>query len=87
MEENIMENNEIMELEEMEVFDCEVVEGEKTGMSTGGAVLLGAALTAAGFAVVKLIKKGWAKYKAYKEVRHPDKETFVSDEDIEGVTE
>lgn len=62
-----MENNEIMEMNE--VMDVEVIDMEsddRSGLSTGGAMLIGAALTAATVAVVKLGKKAWAKYKARK---------------------
>lgn len=58
--------NEIMnyeELNEVEAFETE----ERSGMSTGGAILLGAALTAAGIAVGKGIKKLIAVAKAKKE--------------------
>ena len=77
-----MENNEIMEMNE--TMDVEVIdmEEERSGLSTGGAMLIGAALTAATVAVVKLGKKAWAKYKAHKELRKPDHEIEVTDEDI-----
>lgn len=80
-----MENNEIMEMDN--VMDCEVVEmgEERSGLSTGGAILVGAALTAATVAVVKLGKKMWAKYKAHKELHKPDSDIEVTDEDIEEV--
>lgn len=80
-----MENNEIMEMDN--VMDCEIIEmeEERSGLSTGGAILIGAALTAATVAVVKLGKKMWANYKAHKEVRKPDSETEVTDGDVEEV--
>ena len=77
-----MENNEIMEMNE--TMDVEVIdmEEERSGLSTGGAMLIGAALTAVTVAAVKLGKKAWAKYKAHKELRKPDHEIEVTDEDI-----
>ncbi len=81
-----MENNEIMEMNDVEVFDCEIVDTEeRSGLSTGGAMLIGAVLTAATVAVVKLGKKAWAKYKAHKELRKPDHEIEADDEDITDV--
>lgn len=78
-----MENNEIMEMNE--TMDIEVVEmeSERSGLSTGGAMLIGAALTAATVAVVKLGKKAWAKYKARKEQKADDHDFVdVDEEDI-----
>ena len=83
-----MENNEIMEMDE--IMDIEVIDmepEERSGLSTGGAMLIGAALTAATVAVVKLGKKAWAKYKAHKELRKPDREVEVDDDDIAEVVE
>lgn len=81
-----MENNEIVEMNE--VMDVEVIDMEsddRSGLSTGGAMLIGAVLTAATVAVVKLGKKAWAKYKARKELHLADHEIEVTDEDIESV--
>ena len=80
-----MENNEIMNYEDIEVMDDEIVAEEKTGMSTGTAMLIGAGLTLAVTAGVKMAKKAWAKYKAHKELKKPDKEIQVEPEDIEEV--
>lgn len=82
-----MESNEIMEMDE--VMDVEVIDMEegRSGLSTGGAMLIGAALTAATVAVVKLGKKAWAKYKARKELRKADHEIEVDDDDIAEVVE
>ena len=57
--------NEIMNYEEMEVIEVEPGLEEKSGMSTGTAMLIGAGLTLAVTAGVKLVKKGiaWAKAK------------------------
>jgi hypothetical protein len=74
--------NELMnyeELNEVEAFETE----ERSGMSTGGAILLGAALTAAGIAVGKGIKKLIAVAKAKKEAQQAKHDFVVPDEDIE----
>ena len=76
-----MENNEIMNYEEIEIMD-DVVAEEKTGVSTGVAMLIGAGLTLAVSAGVKLVKKGIAAYKAKKELRKPDTEIEVGPEDL-----
>lgn len=82
--------NEIMDYEE-EVMEPEVeideVEGD-SGMSAGVAVLIGAGVTVAGIAAVKLGKKLYAKIKAHKEVRQPDEDDIVevTDEDVMSVT-
>lgn len=84
--------NEIMNYEE-EIMEPEVeideVERENSGMSAGVAVLIGAGLTAAGIAAVKLGKKLVAKIKAHKELRQPDDDDFVevTDEDVMNVAE
>lgn len=84
--------NEIMNYEEevMEPeFEIDEVEREESGMSAGVAVLIGAGVTAAGIAAVKLGKKLYAKIKARKELRQPDEDEIVevTDEDIMDVTE
>lgn len=76
-----MENNEIMNYEEIEIMD-DVVAEEKPGISTGGAMLIGAGLTLAVSGAIKLVKKGIAAYKAKKELRQPDKEIEVDPEDV-----
>jgi hypothetical protein len=80
----IMEN-EIMNYEEIELMD-EGLEEARSGMSTGGAVLLGVGLAAAGVAVGKLIKWAVGKRKAHKELKQPDQDIEVSEEDLEKVT-
>ena len=75
-------DNEIMnydELNEVEAFETE----ERSGMSTGGAMLLGAVLTAAGIAVGKGIKKLIAVAKAKKEARQAEHDFAVIDVDAE----
>ena len=57
-----MENNEMNVREE--AMDSNVA--ETTGVSTGVAMLIGAGVTAAVFAGVKLVKKGIAAVKAKK---------------------
>lgn len=59
-----MENTEIMN-EVVEVVDDNVVTNA-TGLKTGTAMLIGAGVTAAAFAVVKLGKKAIAAIKAKK---------------------
>lgn len=77
--------NEIMNYEEVEVIEMEPEAEKSSGMSTGGAMLLGAALTAATAVVVKLGKKLWKKHKAQKELRKPEDYVEVTDEDIADV--
>lgn len=76
MENEIM-NEEIME---PETETCEVEEESRIG--TGVAMLIGAGLTLATTAVVKLAKKGIAAYKAKKELRRPEEPVEVDDDDI-----
>ena len=77
-----MENNEIMNYEDIEIMDDAVEVSEGSGVSTGVAMLIGAGLTLAVTAGVKLVKKGIAAYKAKKELRKPDKEICVEPEDV-----
>lgn len=76
--------NEIMNYEE-EVMDTEIdydeVETERSGMSAGVAVLIGAGLTAAGIAAVKLGKKALAKIRARKEVKETEDDDVVEVDD------
>jgi hypothetical protein len=88
LEEFIMENNEIMEIEEMNIMEGEIIDDGPSGMSTGAAMLAGAALTVAVAGVVKLGKRVWGKIKARKE-EQASKHDFaevVSDDDDEVVT-
>lgn len=81
--------NEIMDYEEIMEPEVEIDEVEtESSMNVGMAVLIGAGLTAAGVAAVKLGKKLYAKIKAHKELRQPDEDDVVevTDEDIESVT-
>ena len=67
--------DEIMNTED-EVMDTEIatteVEPEETGMGTGVAMLIGAGLTLAVGAAVKVGKKLYAKCNATKERREPN---------------
>ena len=84
--------DEITNYEEEEVMEPEEtteVESEETGMSTGVAMLIGAGLTVAAAAAVKLGKKLVAKFRAKKVLKDTtDDRDFVipSDEEIEDVT-
>lgn len=75
-----MENNEIMNYEdEVLVNDVEVVEmeAENSGISTGAAIAIGAGLTLAVAAGIKLVKNMIAKHKAKKELRLVNEHDFV----------
>ena len=77
MENEVMNYDEAMETE----VENDMVETEDSGMSTGVAMLIGAGLTAASVAAVKLGKKVIAKFKARKD----NQETV--EEDFEDVTD
>lgn len=79
MENEIMNYEEVME-PEVETFD---VETEESKMSVGLAVLIGAGLTAASIAAVKLGKKVWTKFKAKKESQQADEDDYVDVADEE----
>lgn len=83
------ENMNYEEEEVMEPEEATEVESEETGMSTGVAMLIGAGLTVAVTAAVKLGKKLVAKFRAKKDLEDTtDERDFVipSDEEIEDVT-
>ena len=84
MEDIIMNEEEVMDTE-MDTID---MEPEDTGMSTGVAMLIGAGITLAIGAAVKLGKKGIDYIKAKKALRKPEEgsEVEVTDDDIEKVT-
>ena len=84
MENEIMNYEDVMDTE-IEATDMEI---EDSGIGTGMAMLIGAGLTLATTAIVKLGKKAYAAYKAKKELRQPDEGEIVevSDEQIEEVT-
>lgn len=72
MENENMNYNEVMENE----VENDEVETESSGMGTGVAMLIGAGLTAATVAAVKLGKKAIAKFKARKKDQEPVEEDF-----------
>lgn len=84
MEDTNMNEEEVMDTE-MDAID---MEPEDTGMSTGVAMLIGAGITLAVGAAVKLGKKGIDYIKAKKALRKPEEgsEVEVTDDDIEKVT-
>lgn len=74
MENEIMNvETEVMEPE----FDTFETENENSGIGTGAAMLIGAGLTLATTAIVKLGKKLWANHKAKKELRQPAEDEVV----------
>lgn len=80
-----MENNEIMINEDIEVMDDTIVAEDGSGIGTGMAMLIGAGLAFAVGGAVKLGKKLYAKAKAKKELKKPEKEVLVEDEDLEEI--
>ncbi len=83
MDNEMMNYDEVMEPE----VETTEVETEETGMRPGMVMLIGAGLTAAGIAAVKLGKKAWAKAKAKKESKKTDEDDFVEVTDDEDVVE
>ena len=81
--EDIIMNEEVMDTN----TDTIDMESEDTGMSTGVAILIGAGITLAVGAAVKLGKKGIDYIKAKKALRKPEEgfEVEVTDEDIKKV--
>lgn len=73
-----MENNEIMNIEdiEMDTVAC----GEKSRLSTGAAMLIGAGVTLAVTAGVKLVKKAIVAAKAKKALRQAEED--LGDENV-----
>ena len=80
MEENM--NYEEVETDEVETDE---VETEKNGIGTGMAMLIGAGLTVATTAIIKLGKKAYAKIKSNKESRRSkdDVEDMTDEEDMD----
>lgn len=74
MDNELMINEELNEVE----FETE----QRSGMSTGGAIVLGAVLTAAGIAVGKGIKKLIAVAKAKKEAKKAEHDFVVPADDF-----
>ena len=81
-----MENFEIVNVEGTEMDDVITVAEEGSGMGTGVAMLIGAGLAVAVGAAVKLGKKVVKTVKAKRELRRPDKEIEVTDEDCEMIS-
>lgn len=79
-----MEENKVIETVEVEAVEGDVVTVEKSGMSTGLAMLVGAGLTLATIAGVKIAKKAYAKRKKVKELEaeqdFEDEDDFEEDE-------
>lgn len=84
MEEIMNYEDEIMDNE----IACIETEAEGSSMSTGAAMLIGAGLTLAVTATVKLAKKLVAKHKAKKELKLVKEDDFVevTDEQINEIT-
>ena len=77
-----MENNELMTMEETEIMDEVVVAEEKSGIGTGAAMLIGAGLTLAVTAGVKLVKKGIKAIKAKKEAKKAAEDYVEIEDDV-----
>lgn len=78
-----MENNELMNVEDIEVMDDYVETEKKSGIGTGGAMLIGAGLVLAVSAGIKLAKKGIAAIKAKKDAKKADEESAIEEDFIE----
>lgn len=78
-----MENNEIIVMDEI-IDETVVADGGKS-LGTGTAILIGIGVAAAIGAGVALGKKVSAWIKAKKELRKPDRDVVVEDEDLEEV--
>lgn len=76
-----MENNEIMN-EVMDTVIDDVVVDAAPVKGTGTTVAIVAGVTLALGVGVALVKKVYDKYKAKQEMRQPDKEIVVDDEDL-----
>lgn len=64
-----MEENKVIEIvEEVETVEGELVTTDKSGLNTGMAMLIGAGLTLATIAGVKIAKKAYDKRRKAKEV-------------------
>jgi hypothetical protein len=83
MDNEMMNYDEVMEPE----VETTEVETEESGIRPGMVVLIGAGLTAAGIAAVKLGKKAFAKIKAKKEAKEAEEDDFVEVTDDEDVNE
>jgi hypothetical protein len=83
MDNEMMNYDEVMEPE----VETTEVETEESSIRPGMVVLIGAGLTAAGIAAVKLGKKAFAKIKAKKEAKEAEEDDFVEVDDDEDIDE
>lgn len=85
MENEIMNYEDVMDTE----IDAVEMEAEESGIGTGMAMLIGAGLTLATTAIVRLGKNLYAKHKAKKELRQPEEGEVVepTEEQIVEVTQ
>lgn len=83
MDNEMMNYDEVMEPE----VETTEVETEESSIRPGMVVLIGAGLTAAGIAAVKLGKKAFAKIKAKKEAKEAEEDDFVEVDDDEDIAE
>lgn len=83
MDNEMMNYDEVMEPE----VETTEVETEESSIRPGMVVLIGAGLTAAGIAAVKLGKKAFAKIKAKKEAKEAEEDDFVEVDDDEDINE
>lgn len=81
-----MEDNNMNYEDDMMVMNDEEVTDEGIHLGTGAGMLIGAGLTLAVTAAIKLGKKAYTKIKAKKELRQPDEEIEPTDEQIHEVT-
>lgn len=72
--------NELMDYEVMD--EIAVQETEQPGLSTGGAIAIGAGITLAAIAVGKFVKKLWNKHKAKMEAEQVEGEGDVIDVEV-----
>lgn len=72
--------NEIMNVTS-EVMDEDIMT-DKAGMSTGKAMLIGAGVTAAVFAGIKLVKKGIAAVKAKRAAKQDESDIVDVDDEV-----
>lgn len=80
-----MENNEITKVVEDETQIEDIVVREDSGIGTGAAIAIGACLACAVGAAVKGAQWLIGRFKAKKELRAPENEIEVTDEDIEEI--
>lgn len=79
----IMENEAMVDIDNVNFEEFEPETEEESGLSTLAAMAIGAGITAAGVAVVGLVKKGIKKLKAKKEADKAKEETEERCEDCD----